>query len=65
MKLSDVFQFPLRPKPGTVIRLVTGRVLLVGDVNQQGGICNDCRDDDNNVEVDSITEPVPTEEKCK
>ena len=31
-------------KPGIVIRLFSGEVFLIGDINEQGGVCNCCQD---------------------
>ena len=38
-------------QPGTVVRMMDGRELLVGDINTVGGVCDDCVPD-RNTEVD-------------
>lgn len=34
--------FPTLAKSGTLIELESGKVLLIGDINEEGGVCNDC-----------------------
>ena len=39
---------------GYLIVLANGNKLLVGDINQLGGRCDDCTDDDMDVEVAEV-----------
>lgn len=38
-------------RPGTLIQLESGKVMLIGDINTAGGVCNDCAgiDDDDKI----------------
>ena len=57
--LKSLWGDPVGVPVGTRIRFVGGRTILVGDVNQCGGICDDCRDEDTDTEIDAIIPPTP------
>ena len=42
---------------GTLIIMADGRKLLVGHMNQLGGVCDDCKMDGMNDEVSEILDP--------
>lgn len=50
---------------GTRIRLASGTVLLVGDINQLGGVCDDCRHEEAHIEVVEVCAPASPEPEGK
>ena len=58
VKLSDLFgDYTAVPAAGTRIRMASGRVLLVGDINELGGSCDDCRPHEWDEEVAEVVPP--------